>query len=179
MDVTTDYAGMKARIIDMFLRTFTQSEGEDAGVEIRDLVAEMLASLEGDDLRVFSAVAGEEILASIFFTPVTFPEDPRSVYILSPVAVAPEHQGKGLGQRLIRHALGALRDVGVDIALTYGDINFYSKVGFSQISEAQARAPQPLSYPEGWLGQSLTAQPFTPLAGLSRCVGPLDNPAHW
>jgi putative acetyltransferase len=101
------------------------------------------------------------------------------VFILSPVAVATAQQGNELGQRLINHALEALLDRGVDVALTYGDINFYSKVGFAHITEADAQPPLPLQYPEGWLGQTLKAGPFVPLKGPSRCVVPLHDPIHW
>ncbi|QMU56914.1 MAG: hypothetical protein GKR98_01030 [Boseongicola sp.] len=38
----------------------------------------------------------------------------------------------------------------------YGVINFYAKIGFPRITEGIAQAPLPLSYPKGWLGQSLT-----------------------
>ena len=62
---------------------------------------------------------------------------------------------------------------------TYGDINFYSKVGFSLITEKEAQAPLPLQYPEGWLGQSLNDAQFTPLLGPSKCVAPLNDPNHW
>lgn len=119
------------------------------------------------------------VLASIIFTRMTYPDDNRTVFILAPVAVSTGQQGKGLGQRLISHALQALRYNGVDVALTYGDVNFYSKVGFAQITVSDAQPPLPLQYPEGWLGQTLTGKPLTPLTGPSRCVGPLNDPEHW
>lgn len=179
MEFTTEYKDKTHDIIAMFLTTFTASEGPEAGGLIERLVADMLSSLTSDDMHVFSAVENGEVLACIIFTRMRYPEDDRTVFILAPVAVATGQQGKGLGQRLISHGLQALHGKGVDVALTYGDINFYSKVGFAQITEADAQPPLPLQYPEGWLGQALAETQFTPLTGPSRCVGPLDDPDHW
>ncbi|MCG5517084.1 MULTISPECIES: hypothetical protein [unclassified Ectothiorhodospira] len=41
------------------------------------------------------------------------------------------------------------------MVLTYGDPNYYSRIGFKPITEALAPAPFTLKQPEGWLGQSL------------------------
>ena len=179
MEITTEFKSRADDIVAMFLDTFTASEGREAGELIKELVADMLFSLTSEDMHVFSAVENGKVLASIIFTRMTFPVDDRTVFILAPVAVSTGHQGKGLGQRLIRHALDVLRKEGVDVALTYGDVNFYSKVGFAQITESDAQPPLPLEYPEGWLGQSLSSEPFTPLKGPSQCVEPLNDPDHW
>ncbi len=179
MEITTEYKDKADDIIEMFSDTFTASEGPEAGGLIKDLVADMLSSLAATDMHVFSAIENTVVLASIIFTRMDYPDDDRTVFILAPVAVSTSQQGKGLGQRLISHALGTLRDSGVDVALTYGDIKFYSKVGFAQITVSDAQPPQPLQYPEGWLGQSLTGKTLVPLTGPSRCVGPLDDPEHW
>lgn len=179
MDFTTEYKEKSGDIVTMFHETFTASEGPEAGQIIKALVGDMLHSLDGDDIHVFSAVELGTILGCIIFTRLRYDQDPRTVFILAPVAVSTSHQGKGLGQRLITHGLEALRENGVDVVLTYGDVRFYSKVGFSQITEAEAQAPLPLQYPEGWLGQSLTGSQFAPLVGPSTCVAPLNDPIHW
>ncbi|MBV1895584.1 MAG: N-acetyltransferase [Rhodobacteraceae bacterium] len=179
MEFTTEYKDDTDDIIAMFYETFTGSEGAEEGLVIKELVAGMLASLRPDDMRVFSAIEDGSILGSIIFTRMKYEQDARTVFILSPVAVSTKHQGKGVGQRLISHALQALRDNGVDVALTYGDINFYSKVGFAHITEADAQPPLPLQYPEGWLGQSLDDSRFEPLIGPSQCVAPLNDASLW
>ncbi|APO86600.1 GNAT family N-acetyltransferase [Marivivens sp. JLT3646] len=179
MEFTTEYSNKADAIISMFFHTFAVSEGDEAGTLIKALVTDMLTSLASDDIHVFSAIENGEVLASIIFTRMTYADDTRTVFILAPVAVATAQQGKGLGQRLINHALQTLLDGGVDVVLTYGDINFYSKVGFTHITEADAQPPLPLQYPEGWLGQTLEKGPFLPLKGPSKCVGPLDDPNHW
>lgn len=101
------------------------------------------------------------------------------MFVLGPVAVATGWQGKGVGGQLINHGLQALRDAGVDIVLTYGDPNFYSRPGSTPITEAFALAPFTLRHPEGWQGQSLTGAASTPLKGDCRCVAALNDPAFW
>lgn len=179
MEFTTDYKDKADAIIAMFTETFTSSEGAEAAQKVRTLVTEMLATLGPDEMSVFSATQDGAVVASIIFTRLTYAHDQRAMFILAPVAVATGQQGKGVGQRLISYGLQILRDRSVDVALTYGDINFYAKVGFHHISEADAAAPLPLQYPEGWLGQSLTQAEFEPLAGSATCVAPLNDPDHW
>lgn len=99
--------------------------------------------------------------------------------LLSPVAVLSSYQRKGVGQKLITFALDSLKENGVELAFTYGDPNFYSKVGFSLISESTVKAPLTLSYPEGWLGKSLINQKIEPISGHSYCVDALNKPEIW
>lgn len=179
MDFITTDAQRKNEIADLFRSTFTESEGAAEGDLIGNLVERMLATVDAADMFVFSAVEGDDLAGTAIFTRMTYPEDERTVFILSPMAVAPAHQGKGVGQKLLTFGLNALRRNGVDVALTYGDVNFYSKVGFRQISESVAPPPLPLGYPEGWLGQSLTSRPLDPLKGASTCVDALNDPAIW
>lgn len=179
MEFTTTYADRIDAIIDIFRATFTDSEGAAEGEVIAGFVANIFATADAADIHVFSAMEGNIVAGAIIFTRMIYPDDKRTVFILSPVAVATDRQGKGLGQRLINFGLSALRQDGVDVALTYGDINFYSRVGFVRITEAVAKPPLPLAHPEGWLGQSLTQRPLDPLRGAPTCVAALNNPALW
>ena len=166
-------------IVTLFASTFANSEGEEEGRIIGQLANDLLSKTGEKDIFVFSALDEGALAGAIAFTRLTFPDDPRTVFLLSPVAVATTHQGKGIGQKLIAHGLGVLRENGVDAVLTYGDINFYARVGFAQISEEMAKAPLPLQYPEGWLGQSLSSPELKPLAGPSYCVEAFNDPSYW
>jgi predicted N-acetyltransferase YhbS len=179
MEFITNYLGREAAIVNLFEATFTVSENAQEGALIGELVAQMLSRVAPQDIVFCAARHDDTIRAAVVFTRVRYAQDDRTVFILSPMAVATEHQGTGLGQRLINYGLDKLRAVNVDTVLTYGDINFYAKSGFAQISVETAAPPLPLSYPHGWLGQSLTDQPLTPLRGASHCVEPLNNPAYW
>jgi putative acetyltransferase len=67
----------------------------------------------------------------------------------------------------------------VDLAITYGDPKFYSKVGFHSVTEAVVPAPIPLQHPEGWLAQSLKGNEIEPIKGKSSCVEALNRPEYW
>lgn len=179
MEISTEYKGREPGIIDLFTTTFTASEGEDEGALIGELVRDLLGGTADKDLFVFTAEEDGMIIGGIVFSRLSYEKDERTVFVLAPVAVAPDRQGRGIGQKLLTHGLAALRSAGIDIAVTYGDPNYYAKVGFIPISEADASAPFPLKHPEGWLAQSLTNRAMAPLKGPSRCVDALNDPAFW
>jgi predicted N-acetyltransferase YhbS len=179
MSFPRGHKGREAKIIDLFTATFTASEGDEEGALIGQLVRNLLGGTAEKDLFVFTAEEDGAIIGGIVFSRLTYEQDQRTVFVLGPVAVAPDWQGKGIGQRLLTHGLAALGSVGIDIAMTYGDPNYYAKVGFLPISEADAPARFPLKHPEGWLGQSLTGRTMAPLRGPSRCVEALNNPVFW
>jgi putative acetyltransferase len=179
MEFLTGSNGREEEIIDLVTASFTASEGAQEGALIGELVRNLLGGTPEKDLYVFSSVESGVIVGSIVFSRLTYEQDERTVFVLGPVAVATDQQGKGIGQRLLTHGLASLRNAGVDIAMTYGDPNYYAKVGFMPISEKDAQAPFPLKRPEGWLVQSLSVWGMTPLKGPSRCVAALNDPAFW
>lgn len=179
MEFSNGPKGREEDIIALFTATFAASEGMEEGALIGELVRDLLAGTAENDLFVFTAEDDGTIVGGIVFSRLTYEQDDRTVFVLAPVAVATDRQGKGIGQRLLNHGLASLRDAGVDIAMTYGDPNYYAKVGFVPISEADAQAPFPLNHPEGWLGQSLTDRAMAPLRGPSRCVEALSDPVFW
>ncbi len=179
MDFSTDTGAARGDIAALFGDTFTASEGGEEGRVIGGLVRAMFATVAEEDIAVFTATDKGRIVGAVVFTVMDYPEDPRRVMILSPMAVATDRQGEGIGQRLIRHGLDNLRARGVDVVLTYGDPAFYRRVGFAVITEDDARPPLPLQHPEGWLGQSLSGGDFAALKGPSRCVAALARPELW
>ncbi|MGI9365274.1 MAG: GNAT family N-acetyltransferase [Rhizobiaceae bacterium] len=179
MQLTSGHNGQESDIIDLFTTTFSASEGAEEGKVIGQFVTDLIQTTPQQDLYVFSAHQGDVLAGCIFFSRLLFQLDKRTVFILSPVAVRTDMQKQGTGQKLIAFGLDGLRREGVDIAVTYGDPDYYSKVGFAQISEDTASAPQKLQYPHGWLGQNLNGGEIKPLAGASDCVPALNNPDLW
>lgn len=174
-----DFTGNIDRIVDLFADTFACSEGAEEGKLIGDLARDLMVTTPADDLMVYSAFDNQVLIGTIIFSRLTFANDRRTVFILSPVAVAPSCQGKGVGTGLLNDGLEKLRRVGVDVVLTYGDPNYYSRVGFNHIDPETVCPPFVLSQPEGWLGQSLSHKPIGRLEGPSYCVQALGNPHFW
>lgn len=179
MEFQSGHAARAGDIRALFTATFSASEGSEEGAVIGAFVQDMMTTTPDADLVVWSACDGADLLGCIFLSRMVYEEDSRSVFILSPVAVRTDRQNTGIGQKLIAHGLNDLRRNGVDFVATYGDPNYYSKTGFRQITEEFARAPLPLSYPEGWLGQFLGGADEKPLRGASRCVSALNAPELW
>ena len=179
MNYSSGYKGREDEIISFFNVTFSASEGPDEGKTIGTLVRNLFETTKDNDLLVVSAWQKKELVGAIVFSRLTYLEDERSVFVLGPVAVATTWQRKGIGQALLTHGLNVLRECGVDVAITYGDPNYYSKVGFKQITEEMAQAPLMLQQPEGWQAQPLNFHQLNPLKGPSHCVEALNNQIYW
>lgn len=179
MEISAGYKARHRALVALFRASFSDAEGAEEGALIGNFVDRLLGDTAAADLRVFTALDEDDPIACICFSRLDYAEDPRRVMLLSPVAVATAAQGKGVGQALIRHGLDVLRAEGVAVAITYGDPAFYGRVGFRPITEDEARAPLPLSHPQGWIGQSLDGKEFTPLSGPARAVAALNDPDLW
>jgi putative acetyltransferase len=166
------------KIIKLFTETFTDAEGPAEGKRIGNLVAELQKTIKTDDIFCFIAIDKEELAACIYFTRFTL-NAKINAFILSPVAVATKNQRKGIGQNLIKFGIDYLKQNNVELVLTYGDPNFYSKVGFKNISEDIIKAPLKLSRPDGWLAQSLIGETIDPIKGDTMCVNALNDKIYW
>ncbi len=162
----------------LFARTFSDSEGESEGKLIGHLVHELMNGTKTDDLFGFIAAGQGQIVGCIFFTRLSF-GSPVKAFMLSPVAVDTDHQGKGVGQNLINFGIKQLRELGVELIFTYGDPNYYSKVGFEHVPQEVAEAPFKLGHPEGWLGQSLDGCSLGLPLGQACCVEAFNDPGYW
>lgn len=165
-------------VTELFTSVFTSSEGDEEGNRIGHLAAVLSSNIDNKEIICFGTYDKKSLIGSIFFTRLRFNE-PVSAYMLSPVAVSTEHQGKGIGQALISYGLSELKSRSVTVAITYGAPSFYSKVGFRSLSEKVIQPPLNLSIPEGWLGQSLTGSPIQAIHGRPSCVEAFNNPAYW
>ncbi len=178
MKISTFSENQSPDVINLFTKVFSDSEGQGEGESIGSLVSDLIITTDERDILGFVAVLEEEIVGCIFFSRLTLPSE-KIAFILSPVAIATEQQGKGIGQQLIRYGIEYLRLKDVDLVFTYGDPTFYSKVGFQQISEDIVKAPLKLTQPEGWLAQSLQSGVIDVMEGSSECVKALNKQEYW
>jgi len=165
-------------VTNLFTSVFTLSEGENEGRLIGNLASNLSSGIDNQEIICFGTYEGESIIGSIFFTRLRFKETIQ-VYMLAPVAVKKDYQGKGVGQSLINFGLNELKNRSVAVAITYGDPSYYSKVGFKPLSENVIQAPLKLLMPEGWLGQSLTGKPIPTIKERPTCVEEFNDPAYW
>ncbi len=170
-------------ITQLFTQTFTDSEGENEGKTVGKLAKDLLTTTDPTELLCFVAEddtreLGSTIVGAIIFTPLSF-DDETKAYLLSPVAVSTQVQKRGIGQKLINFGLQTLKEQGVELAVTYGDPSYYSRVGFEQITVEQIPAPFKLSYPHGWIAQSLIGGEIKVASEQSSCVEALAHAQYW
>lgn len=163
----------------LFYNTFLESEGEEEANAVSRLVKNYLLNYPRNDLRGYVAKENDEIVGCVFFSQMKYSNSDRLVYLLSPMAVKTNQHGKGIGQALIHYGHDKLKQGGINTILTYGDINFYSKVGYAHISTKKISAPLELSYPEGWLVNSLDGDIPHDLQGSSSCIPELNIKSLW
>jgi predicted N-acetyltransferase YhbS len=168
----------KEDVASLFMSVFSSSEGEKEGELIGNLASELSSRADNQEIVCIGAYEEKSIIGTIFFTRLRFNE-PITVYMLAPLAVSTQHQGKGVGQALVEYGLNELKNRSVAVAITYGDPSFYSKVGFQALPTNIIQAPLKLSMPEGWLGQSLTEDPIPTIGERPACVKEFNDPVYW
>lgn len=168
----------KDEVVSLFTSVFSSSEGEQEGRLIGSLASALAARIDNQEVICIGAYEDGSAIGAMFCTRLRF-DEPIEAYMLAPVAVSAAHQGRGIGQALIRFALDELKNRSATLAVTYGDPAFYSKVGFQALSEDLIQAPLPLSMPEGWLGQPLSGEAIPILKSRPACVQEFDNPDYW
>ena len=165
-------------ISQLVYRAFSASEGEAEGSIISNLARDLITKTNENDCYAFIATESNQINGCGIFSRLSF-ENNVNAFLLGPMAVHPKHQNKGIGQKIINFGLDTLKHNGVEYALTYGDPDYYSKVGFKPISQKLIRAPIELSLPHGWLAQSLVGDEVKHISGPSFCVEALNHPDYW
>jgi len=95
--------------------------------------ANLVDALREQARPLVSLVAEENgaILGHIMFSPVVLPGHPAlRIMGLAPMAVAPEHQRKGIGSALVRAGLEQCRQLGVGAVVVLGHPAYYPRFGF-------------------------------------------------
>jgi predicted N-acetyltransferase YhbS len=179
MNFSCQIQGRHEALIELFRSSFATAEGPAEGELIANLARKLLEDTPAVDRLVCIAEEAGAIQGACLFSRLRFPQDGRSVFLLAPVAVASQRQGRGIGQGMLRHGLELLRQQAIEVVLTYGDPNYYHRVGFQPISPTAIPPPLPLQQPQGWLGQTLTGRPLDSIQGPSHCVQALNDPAYW
>ncbi len=90
--------------------------------------------------------------------------------LLGPVAVDARHQGKGIGRKLMEHALNTARVLGHDSVLLVGDAPYYSRFGFAAALTQDLQLPGPVERAR-FLGLELTPEALDGAEGLVSAAG--------
>ena len=157
------------------LNAFDQSEAEI----VSQLALDLLEDETAQPILSLVAEQDNEIVGNIIFSSVNIEGvEGVSAYILAPLAVTKDNQGKGIGAKLINQGLETLKARGAEIVLVYGDPNYYTRTGFK--AGHNLKPPHKLKYPdEAWMAQELEEGILANTRGAVQCASSLDSPEYW
>jgi putative acetyltransferase len=169
MDLREELPGDRASVRDIHLRAFG-----DHGAVVADLVDSLREIMTPADGLSLVAVHDGQVVGNVMFTRSLLDAPRRlvDVQVLSPLAVMPEHQGRGVGSALVRQGLAVLAARAVPLVFLEGDPGYYSRFGFVPGGEQGFRKPslripdgafQAIKFPsyEPWMtGTLVYAEPF-------------------
>jgi putative acetyltransferase len=121
-ETAADAAAIEAVTISAFLNAPHTSHTEQF----------IVAALRKAGLLTISLVADAEgtLIGHVAVSPVSISDGACGWFGLGPVSVVPEHQGRGVGSRLMREALRILREHGAAGCVLLGEPEYYSRFGF-------------------------------------------------
>jgi putative acetyltransferase len=96
--------------------------------------ANLVDLLRGQAQPLVSLIAEDKatIVGHIMFSPVSLSGHPAlKIMGLAPMAVAPEHQRKGIGSALVRAGLDQCKQLGFGAVVVLGHSSYYPRFGFS------------------------------------------------
>jgi len=117
-----DVAAIRAVTISAFLSARHTSHTEHFIVDGLRKAAQLSVSLVA---KIDGTIVGH-----VAISPVSISDGTTDWYGLGPISVAPGYQRRGIGSRLMRHALGELQGKGASGCVLLGEPRYYSRFGF-------------------------------------------------
>jgi putative acetyltransferase len=109
--------------------------------------ADLVEALRTEGVVMLSVVAelDRRIVGHILFSRMSIetPTEMVAAVALAPMAVLPRYQRQGIGGRLIRYGLDALRGLGERIVIVVGHPSYYPRFGFSAERARSLEGPFP------------------------------------
>ena len=121
-ETSADVAAIEALTVAAFLNAPHTSHTEQFIVGALRKAGQLTLSLVAD--------AEGSVVGHVAVSPVSISDGTSGWYGLGPISVMPEHQGRGVGSRLMREALRVLREQDAAGCVLLGEPQFYGRFGF-------------------------------------------------
>ncbi len=127
MDVRAEQPGDRASVLELHRKAFG-----DEGGRVASLVEALAPSVEGGEGISLVAEVEGEVAGHVMFTPrpLDAPRRLVEVSVLSPLGVAPAHQGHGVGSALVRAGLEETARRSLPLVFLEGSPAYYRRFGF-------------------------------------------------
>jgi putative acetyltransferase len=158
--------------------------GEEVVARLKDA---LVSSPAGRDGLSFVAEIDGSVVGHVLYTRSLLDAPRRlvDVLVLSPLAVAPSHQGRGIGSELVRRTMDSLEDSEFPLVFLEGSPRYYSRFEFVAARDLGFRKPSlripdaafqvlPLPRYEPWMTGTLV---YDQLFWQLDCVGLRDREA--
>jgi putative acetyltransferase len=125
------------------VRRVHQTAFGDHGPAVADLVDDLRELITTSDGLSLVADEAGDVVGHVMFTGswLDAPQRLVDVQVLSPLAVHPRQQGRGIGSALVRAGLQTMIDRAVPVVFLEGDPGYYRRLGFRPGAELGFRKP--------------------------------------
>ena len=120
----------------------------------------------------FVALIDNQVVGHVLFSIVHIDTEPdvKPVLALAPLAVHPQYQRIGVGDRLTRHGIAEAKSRGWDAVIVLGQPSYYPRFGFQPSHEYGIESPFPLNDPSAFMVMELKED------ALENCCGTVVYP---
>lgn len=165
------------------LNIHNQAFGEEKGAIIAKLVDDLLNDKTAMPILSLVAIESGRIIGHILYTKVTITQADLAIsaQILAPLAILPDEQKKGIGEKLINEGIRQLKELGTELVFVLGHPSYYPRCGFFPAGEKGFEAPYPIpeEHAAAWMVQSLNGDALETANGKVQCSTVLNEPQHW
>ena len=117
-------------------------------------IVERLRAADALTLSLVATVDGEAV-GHIALSPAVVGEAGHGWFLLGPVGVLPQHQGRGVGSALVRETLQRAREADAFGVVLVGDPGFYARLGFRNAPGLLYRGVPDRYVLAAWFGETL------------------------
>jgi putative acetyltransferase len=146
---------------------------------VRDLLGDPSAQ---PTLSLLAFIDGKPV-GHILFTTATLDKSHRktSIALLAPLAIVPDAQRQGIGEKLIERGVQLLSERGVGLLFVLGHPEYYPRHGFKPAGQLGLEAPYPIpdEHADAWMVQALQPGLLGSVSGKIVCADALNKPEYW